>query len=290
VLRTACTAMLLTTTLLLTGCSADADKPSSTRTPAASTSASTTATTGASSGPATSAASPATPPPAPPRAACYRLSTADLTRPANDASPVPCRSRHTARTIFVGRLRGAAASPAAGDAVTRQLSTTCPSRLAQFLGGSARTRDLTRFEVVWFSPTQADTEAGAAWFRCDVVAFARGDHLLALPRKDSLAKVLTRKGALDTYGLCGTAAPGARGFTRVVCGQRHSWRALDTIILSGGRAYPGTAKVRKAGESVCKARARAVATDTLRFTYGWEWPTRQQWRAGQHFGYCWAPS
>jgi hypothetical protein len=25
-------------------------------------------------------------------------------------------------------------------------------------------------------------------------------------------------------------------------------------------------------------------------TYGWEYPTPAQWRAGQRYGYCWAPS
>ena len=25
------------------------------------------------------------------------------------------------------------------------------------------------------------------------------------------------------------------------------------------------------------------------FRYGWEWPTRAQWRDGQRYGFCWAP-
>jgi hypothetical protein len=95
---------------------------------------------------------------------------------------------------------------------------------------------------------------------------------------------------LDTYGLCGTAAPGARGFERVACARRHTWRAFTTVPLPGGTAYPGTTKVRTAGDDVCKARARARATDALKFRYGWEWPTREQWSTGQHFGYCWVPA
>jgi len=102
--------------------------------------------------------------------------------------------------------------------------------------------------------------------------------------------VLDRAGALSAYGLCGTAAPGAAGFSRVICARKHSWRALDTIALRGGKRYPGTAAVRRAGDSACKDRARASASDALKFQYGWEWPTRDQWNGGQHYGYCWVPS
>ncbi len=65
-------------------------------------------------------------------------------------------------------------APVAVDsaAVQRKLATTCPRRLAAFVGGSAQTRDLSRFNVVWFSPTLAQSDAGADWFRCDVMAFA----------------------------------------------------------------------------------------------------------------------
>jgi len=267
--------------LLVAGCSAGPDEPSSTSTPSPSTSRSSTAA---------ASPSPTVPPPAPHRAACYRLSTADLTRPTDQSTPVSCHSRHTTRTIFVGGPHAGAASTSAGDAARQHPSTTCPRQLARFLGGSAKARDLARFQVVWFTPTREEAAAGAQWFRCDLVAFSRGDRLLALPTKGTLARVLADPAALDTYGLCGTAAPGARGFARVVCGKPHSWRAIDTIALAGGGAYPGAAKVRRAGEQDCKSRARAKAADTLKFKYGWEWPTAEQWRAGQHFGYCWAPS
>jgi hypothetical protein len=122
-----------------------------------------------------------------------------------------------------------------------------------------------------------------------VVAFAKGDALLELPRPDRLKGLLGRTGALDTYGLCGTAAPATRGFERVICGRPHTWRAISTISLAGGTRYPGAARVRRAGDSGCKDAARSRAEDALKFSYGWEWPTADQWTAGQHFGYCWAP-
>ena len=238
----------------------------------------------------------AAPPPAPPpRDACYRLSPDQLTRPSNSSAAVPCTARHTARTIYVGHLDTVVHGHSVGvgsDVVRRQLAGTCPRKLASYLGGSTSHRHLSRFNVVWFSPTPAQSDRGAAWFRCDLIAFARADSLLDLPEAAGrkLEGVLDRPGTLDTYGLCGTAAPGSHGFERVACARKHSWKAVGTISLKGGRAYPGVSVVREAGDSACKAEARSRAADTLKFKYGWEWPTREQWSGGQHFGYCWVPA
>jgi hypothetical protein len=223
------------------------------------------------------------------------LSSDQLTRPSNSSAAVPCTDPHTARTIYVGHLDTVVhghSVDVGSDRVRRQLAGTCPRKLASYLGGSEKTRHLSRFNVVWFSPTLAQSDRGATWFRCDVIAFARADALLDLPegRGRGLKGVLDRPGALQTFGLCGTAAPGSHGFDRVACEERHSWRAVDTISLKGGRAFPGVAVVRRAGDSACKAEARARAADTLKFRYGWEWPTREQWAGGQHYGYCWVPT
>jgi hypothetical protein len=172
--------------------------------------------------------------------------------------------------------------------VQRQLATTCPRRLAALLGGTEKDRRLSRFNVVWFSPTLRQSDLGADWFRCDLVAFAGADTLLPLPR-GGLRGVLDRQGALDTYGLCGTAAFGDPAFERVICGRPHAWRAIDTIDLPGGRRYPGAAKLRDAGDAACTERARNEAADPLKFTSGWEWPTRAQWASGQRYGFCWVP-
>ena len=254
----------------------------------------TTAGTTPSASPSPVRVPPPPPPPPPPRdTACYRLSSTQLTRPTDASRSVPCASRHTARTIYVGtlhRVRGRAV-PVGSEAAQRQLARTCPRAFASYVGGSTETRELSRLNVVWFSPTFAQAARGARWFRCDVVAFGRGDRLLPLPRrKGVLAGALDSADGLETFGLCGTDAPGSRGFERVACRLRHSWRAVATIPLSGGKRYPGTASVRKAGDDDCKDQARSRAADTLKFSYGWEWPTADQWAAGQHYGYCWVPA
>ena len=110
-----------------------------------------------------------------------------------------------------------------------------------------------------------------------------------MPGPRRLKGVLGRPDGLATYGLCGTAAPGTPGFQRVICARPHSWRAFDTVGLRGGKAYPGRGAVRTAGDSVCKDLAHSRSGDALKFQYGWEWPSRDQWLGGQHYGFCWAP-
>ena len=114
--------------------------------------------------------------------------------------------------------------------------------------------------MVWYSPTLEQSDAGADWFRCDLIAFAGRTSCAPLPATGPAARASSgRRGALDSYGLCGTAAPGARGFQRVICagepllaGDRHDRPA-------GRREVPGPATVRKAGDAICKDLAqRAV--------------------------------
>ena len=232
-------------------------------------------------------------PPAPRLRACYLLSTAQLTQPTNQSRPVSCSGRHTAQTVYVGRLDTVVDGHSVAvdsETVQRQLQSTCPRKLSAYLGGSGTARALSRFNVVWYSPTLEQSDAGADWFRCDAIAFAGTDQLYPLPDTKKLAGVLGDGGALDTYGLCGTAAPGERGFERVICGRKHSWRAFTTVGLpSGGDDYPGTDAVRRGGDDQCKKAAQARAKDKLKFRYGWEWPSRAQWERNQHYGYCWVP-
>ena len=229
--------------------------------------------------------------PAPTNRDCHRLGAEDLVRLSNDTDPVSCRGGHNAHTIHVGELDATHGRPVDIDsaAVRVALSTTCRRELASYLGGNRSTRALSRFRVVWFSPTQQQADAGASWFRCDLIAFAGNEDLIRLPPPGRLAGVLDNPGALQKYGLCGTAAPGAAGFARVICAQPHSWRAISTIPVGGTGKYPGTRAVRTAGDEKCRDRVLARSGSPLRFRYGWEWPTEDQWLHGQRYGYCWAP-
>lgn len=275
--------------LPLGGCSVGAAAPDAGSTASATAS----ATPGSSASAGTRSSTPVRLPEPPPDGACYRLSFDDATRPTSRGPAVRCARSHTSVTFAVGQLDLVVDGHAIGvdsRRAQRQVASACTARLPRYLGGSAEARRLSRFQVVWFSPTLRQSDAGAAWFRCDLVAVGTGERLMQLPARDDLRHVLDRPAALATYGLCGTAPPGSAAFQRVPCAARHSWVAVSTVDLPGGSRYPGVRAVRQAGDSRCADRVRRRTGLALRFQYGWEWPTAAQWASGQHYGYCWAPA
>ncbi len=225
--------------------------------------------------------------------ACYRLSLAQAIAPTTDAAAVPCRRRWTSHTIRVGTmesLAGGYALPVDSDLLQRRLAETCPRQLARYLGGTPAQVRLTVFSTVWFTPTMAEAEAGADWYRCDLVALARPGVLARLTGR--WAGALADPERLAPYSLCGTTRPGARGFAQVACRRAHTWRAVGTVNLFG-REYPGRRAARLAGEERCREAARQSAADALDFDWGYEWPTAAQWRGvdgqpGRRYGVCWA--
>lgn len=248
-----------------------------------------------SSGPTPSSTTDTPPPPSatpvavPRDRACYRLDYDEAVAPTNDAEPVDCHTRHTSMTYSVGKLErlidGRLPSVDSGR-VRRKVAESCPARFADFVGGSLEDRRLSMLRPVWFTPTIEEFEGGASWYRCDVIALARDQELARLT--GALSGVLDTDEGRDRFGMCGTAEPGTRGFARVICSTDHSWRAIATVPFPDG-SYPGLEQVREAGQQPCEDAGRGVADDALNFQWGYEWPTAAQWKAGQHYGICWAP-
>ncbi len=262
--------------LALTGCSDDGE-PDADRTPTPS--------------PTTSVPAPpvATAAPVPAERACYRLAYDEALAPTAGQEPVDCQTRHTSVTYAVGRLDNVVDGhllAVDADRVQAQVAATCPERLAAFVGGTREDRRLSMLRAVWFTPSVEESDAGAAWFRCDVVALAGPDRLAPLTGR--VAGVLDAPAGRDRYGMCGTAEPGTPGFERVICSAKHSWRAIAVVPVAGD-AYPGEKAVRAAGEDPCSDAGAAAADSALDYEWGYEWPTAEQWRAGQHYGRCWAP-
>lgn len=231
----------------------------------------------------------ATVPERPRERACYRLSYDEALAPASDRDPGACAGDHTAMTYLVGDLDTLVDGhllAVDSDRVQRQVATTCPARFGAFVGGTLEARRLSMLRPVWFTPTVEDSDTGESWFRCDVIALAGDERLARLSGR--MAGVLGTEAGRDRYGICGTADPGSDNFERVICSGPHSWRALRTVAFSAKR-YPGESRVRSAGEGPCEAAGRAAADDALSFRWGYQWPTREQWVGGQHYGLCWAP-
>jgi len=224
----------------------------------------------------------------PQRWACYDLTYDEALAPTSDRDPVPCASRHTAVTYAVGELDAVVAGHllAVDSArVRRQVATVCPDTFARFVGGSEDDRRLSMLRPVWFTPTVEQSDLGASWYRCDVTLLAGDGELGAVSGR--MRGVLDRPEARERYALCGTAAPGSSDFARVPCSAEHRWRAVDVVSFEA-RTYPGVEAVRAAGEQPCQNAGASASGGSLDYEWGYEWPTAEQWRAGQTYGICWA--
>ena len=230
---------------------------------------------------------PPDPGPRPKIGECHDLSFRQALAVVGGTEPVACRRPHTAQTFRVGRLR--LETPAGktrrvdSDAAQRQARTTCLSRLPRHLGVTPRELRLTMAQAVWFTPSRQRAEAGADWFRCDVVAVASPRQLLRLPPQ-------TRGwGDAPVVAMCATAAPGTPAFRRVGCGAQHAWQAVSTVDIPG-RKLPAPSAIADRMEAPCGDVARTRADDPLDFTWTQESPTREQWATGQRYGICWVPA
>ncbi len=230
------------------------------------------------------------PPPAAARVGdCHELSLAEATDPVDTGNPVPCRSPHTSVTIKVGQLAPVVDGhllAVDSRTVRAQIAKACPAAPGSYVGGDQTAQRLSRFEVVPFSPSLEQADAGANGYRCDLVALRSEGRLQPLPAK--VKGVLDRPDGLDRFGTCGTAAPDARTFARVICSEKHAWRAVDVVDLPAKARYLAK-DVAATGDARCKDVAATRANGALKYTWSFEWPTRAQWQAGQRYGYCWVP-
>ncbi|WP_299051648.1 septum formation family protein [uncultured Nocardioides sp.] len=224
--------------------------------------------------------------------ACYPLGFDEALAPVSETAPTDCAGEHTSRTFAVGELDllvDGHLLAVDSERAQAQPAAECPPRLAEFLGGSEEDLRLTVLRAVWFSPTVEQSDEGASWYRCDVIALAGQGELAPLTGR--LEGLFSTPDAAAAYALCATAEPGTDGFERVPCrADDASWRAIATVPLAEGEEYPGEDQVSAAGDGVCEDAARDTASDPLNFRFGYEYPTAEQWDAGQRYGVCWTPA
>ncbi len=141
---------------------------------------------------------------------------------------------------------------------------------------------------VWFTPTLEEFDQGASWYRCDVVAPAGAEELAGLtpPMRGTLAH-RGRAGPLRHVRHRRARHP--RLLPGPVLGSARAGARCEVVDLGAGDAYPGADAARDRGQEPCEAAGRSAAADPLDFSWGYEWPSRDQWDAGQHHGLCWVP-
>ena len=284
--RYAVLALLLA--LVLTGCSSGDGGPDGSAAP--KTSPRTSPRTGPQSGATTGATTLITPPKAPKAGACYRLTVDSALKATSTRPPVPCTGRHTAVTVAVGSVQPVVDGHLLALDSTKvrlQIAERCRRSVDIHVGGSPRKQRLSLVQAVWFTPTADQADRGALWYRCDLVISAGNRTFASLPRKTK--GLLGARGAMDRWGTCGTTAPSAKSFRRVLCSARHTWRARSTITLPTGTAYLSK-KAAKTADRRCRAVAAALSPNSTKLRWAFEWPARAQWRSGQRYGFCWTPA
>lgn len=239
--------------------------------------------------PSSAASSAPAPVPPPAQGACHQLSLAQAGEQSNSDPAVPCTGAHTSVTYAVGgidRLRDGHLLAVDSDAVRRQVADKCASGLAGYAGGGRDGVRLSQLRGVGFTPTPEQAQAGADWFRCDVIAL--DGHGQPMGLRGTLRKVLDKPKWRDSYTTCGTTTPGKKGFTQVPCSQKHAWRAEQVVPIHAGASYLGKA-ADAAGNATCRSVASRRADGALSYTWSFVWPTRQEWNAGTRYGICWLP-
>lgn len=259
-LRTACLVVLL---LALTGCS----KATSSEDPSSSSAA-------VSTEPAR-------------LGACRELTPGDMEKASNDTRTVACSAQHTAQTFAVGSFpasvaRRGTSSPRLGSYVFDQ----CDHRFERFLGGNDSLVLRSTLTWAWFRPPSDAWAAGAHTWRCDVVGGGdRSSSFLTLPG--------TAKGVLlgrpdDRWTVC-VNGPTVTGSVKIPCSEKHSWRAVTTIVLGTQQgAYPGDRLSEVRTRDFCSDSVGAWLNYPVDYDVGYTWFHAAEWKTGNRRSICWA--
>ena len=144
----------------------------------------------------------------PKEGACYNLTYDEALAPTAGGTAVSCKGKHTTQTYAVGRLRNVVDGHLVAvdsEQVAAQVAEACPNKVTKYLGGDADDLRLSMLRPVWFTPTIKESEAGANWFRCDVIGIAGPKALMTL--KGNMKGVLGDSDTAEPFRMCGTASP-----------------------------------------------------------------------------------
>lgn len=223
----------------------------------------------------------------PEKGACRLLTPEDVAQPSDDTPTVPCGDRHTAQTFAVGELPPSLHDLDADDpSLGAWVYGECSGAFTGFLSGDESAVMRSVVSWVWFRPDDAAWEAGARWYRCDVIG--GGEQLTpyrALPKN---AKGLLEGLPPDQWMVCATGRTVKAG-TKVPCSEPHTWRAVTTIkVGEAGEPYPGDAEVAEITSDFCSDSVGAWLGYPTSYDYGSTFFGEAEWEAGNRRSICWA--
>jgi hypothetical protein len=191
---------------------------------------------------------------------------------SSPTSPVSCTRRHTAVTFYVGTVTGAAAASASpiAVAVATQQGRGCVSK---FRALESQRIYLSRAELIFYTPTAAQWQAGARWFRCDATLFT----LNALANIPTNFLTVTRTIAgINAYRRCLTSTHALTS-----CALRHTHVARTYVTLAASTAaYPGPSATRSRSLTLCR---RALGKAKVSYT---TFPLVDGWSYGERTATC----
>jgi hypothetical protein len=218
---------------------------------------------------------------------CRILTPADVAEPDNDTEPVPCTAAHTAETYLVGAFEGKAARAGYDDPVLgAQVFRSCDRRYRRFTGADESLALRSVLSWAWFRPSEAAWEAGARWYRCDVVGGGEASAaMVGLPRTTE-GILLGRPG--DRWMACvdGETVTGA---PRVPCTEEHTWRAVSAVVVGEEEdEYPGDRLVEVLTRDYCSDWVGAWMSYPIDYEFAYTWFHEGEWQAGNRRSVCWA--
>jgi hypothetical protein len=219
--------------------------------------------------------------------ACRMLTPEDIQATSNDSPPVDCSKKHTAETFAVGEFPDDVAGDDIDDpALGSYVFDTCEKKFAKFLGGNESLVMRATVTWAWFRPDEDAWDAGARWWRCDVVG--GGEETTALVDLPKTAKGILLGVPDDRWMVC-VNGPTVANSVKIPCSQKHNWRAVTTIVL--GKAddeYPGDRLVEIRTRDFCSDSVGAWLNYPVDYDYGYTWFHEAEWKAGNRRSICWA--
>lgn len=219
--------------------------------------------------------------------ACRVLEPADAEESTNDGEVVDCAAgAHTAQTFAVGSFPDDLADASYDDERLGEfVFETCSERFATFIGGdeSASLRSLVSW--AWFRPQEDAWEAGARWYRCDVVGGADTSADYRPLPEDPTGLLDARP---DEWMAC-VRGPRVAQAERIPCSEPHDWRAATTIKLGDKDAeYPGDRVVEVRTRDFCRSSISAWLNYPTSYEFGYTWFREAEWSVGNRRSVCWA--
>jgi hypothetical protein len=223
---------------------------------------------------------------APVQGACRNLTPDDLDQHSNATRTVPCTQPHTAQTFAVGTISPDLEDAAYDDAKLDEFGhRTCQPAFATYVGADESLAMRTTLGWTWFRPSKKAWEAGARWYRCDVVGGGPVSEKFADLPTTTRQMLVSRP---DAWMVCADG-PTVAESKKVACTEPHGWRAVTTIKLGEPTAaYPGDDAVKARTDQFCSESVGAWLGYPSDYGYGYTWFGADEWAAGNRRSVCWA--